>query len=84
MKSGGSLSIWFFIGVSLLVNGALIFGRGIYELVYPPQDKVVLFNLHANIWWGGILLVLGLIYSLHFSPARGRARNEVKSEAVLK
>ena len=26
MKSGGSLSIWFFIGISLLVNGALIFG----------------------------------------------------------
>ncbi len=27
MKSGGSLSIWFFIGVSLAVNGAVIFGH---------------------------------------------------------
>jgi hypothetical protein len=84
MKSGGSLSIWFFIGISLLVNGALIFGRGIYEIVNPPQNKVVLFDLHANVWWRGLLLVLGVIYCLHFSPTRERARNEVKSEAVTK
>jgi hypothetical protein len=73
MKPGSSLSIWFFIGISLLVNGALIFGRGLYELVYPPQNKVVLFSLHANVWWGGLLLVLGIIYTIRFSPKRDRA-----------
>lgn len=72
MKSGGSLSIWFFIGVSLAVNGAVIFGRGIYELMYPPEHPVVLSALHANIWWGGVLLILGLFFSLRFSPARER------------
>ena len=25
------VSIWFFIGMSLLVNGVLIFGAGLYE-----------------------------------------------------
>lgn len=74
MKSGGPLSIWFFIGVSLLVNGGLIFGRGIYELIHPPLEKVVLFHLHANVWWGGLLLVVGIIYTIHFSPVLGRAR----------
>ncbi len=74
MKSGGSLSIWFFIGVSLLVNGAVILGRGIYELVSPPEHQVVLYKLHANIWWGAVLLVLGIFFSLRFSPARERAR----------
>jgi hypothetical protein len=74
MKSGGSLSIWFFIGVSLAVNGAVIVARGIYELVSPPDHQVVLYNLHANIWWGGILLILGVFFSLRFSPARERAR----------
>ncbi|HUC29297.1 MAG TPA: hypothetical protein VMR80_06925 [Candidatus Acidoferrum sp.] len=74
MKSGGSLSIWFFIGLSLLVNGALIFARGIYETVNPPVNKVVLWELHANVWWGGLLFVLGVIYCLRFSPARERAR----------
>ena len=74
MKSGGSLSIWFFIGVSLAVNGAVIFGRGIYEVLYPPENRVVLFDLHANIWWGALLLMLGIFFSLRFSPARERAR----------
>jgi hypothetical protein len=74
MKAGGSLSIWFFIGISLAVNGLVIFARGIYEVIYPPETQVVLYNLHANIWWGGVLLVLGLFFSLRFSPARERAR----------
>lgn len=74
MKAGGSLSIWFFTGVCLLVNGALICATGIYELVSPPADKVVLYNLHANIWWGGVLFVVGVIYSLRHSPAREQAR----------
>jgi hypothetical protein len=74
MKSGGSLSIWFFIGVSLAVNGAIICGTGIYELVSPPEHQVVLYTLHANVWWGGVLLILGLFFSLRFSPAKERAR----------
>jgi hypothetical protein len=74
MKSGGSLSIWFFIGVSLAVNGLIILARGIYELMNPPEIRVVLYDLHANVWWGGILLILGLFFSLRFSPSRERAR----------
>ena len=74
MKAGGSLSIWFFTGVCLAVNGALIFATGIYETISPPVERVVLYNLHANIWWGGVLLITGLFFSLRFSPARERAR----------
>ena len=76
MKSGGSLSIWFFIGISLAVNGAVIFARGIYELLYPPPPdvQVVLASLHANVWWGAVLLLLGLFFSIRHSPARERAR----------
>ena len=74
MKSGGHVSIWFFIGLSLAVNGALIFARGIYEIVSPPASNVVLYELHANVWWGGLLLILGLVYCLHFSPAKERKR----------
>jgi hypothetical protein len=69
------ISIWFFIGISLAVNGALILAAGIYQLVDPPVNPgVVLYNLHANVWWGGILLVLGLFFSVRFSPAREHAR----------
>ena len=73
MKSGGSLSIWFFIGVSLAVNGAIIFARGIYELAYPPEHQVVLYSLHANVWWGAILLIIGLGYCLKFAPGRKKS-----------
>jgi FtsH-binding integral membrane protein len=69
VKIGGSLSIWFFIGLSLLVNGALIFVTGIYELVAPPGNKVVLYDLHANVWWGALLLALGVVYCVRFSPS---------------
>jgi hypothetical protein len=65
------LSIWFFIGISLAVNGALILGAGIYQLVNPPANPgIVLFNLHANVWWGAVLLLVGGLYCLKFSPAR--------------
>jgi uncharacterized BrkB/YihY/UPF0761 family membrane protein len=68
MRSDGSISIWFFIGLSLLVNGALITGAGVYELVNPPAHPVVLFPLHASIWWGALLLLLGVFYCYRFAP----------------
>ncbi len=69
---GIGISIWFFIGVSLLVNGILIVGAGIWEIFDPPTNAVVLFDLHANVWWGALLVILGLIYCFRFAP-RGRA-----------
>ncbi len=65
------ISIWFFIGISLLVNGALILAAGIYQLINPPEHPaVVLFSLHANVWWGALLLVVGLIYCTRYAPNR--------------
>jgi len=72
MRSGGGISIWFFIGISLLVNGVLIFGAGIYQWVHPPEVKVVLFHLHASLWWGAILAILGAVYCLHYRPGKVR------------
>jgi hypothetical protein len=65
------ISIWFFIGISLAVNGALILAAGVYQLIDPPVNTtVVLFNLHANVWWGALLLVIGAAYSFYFAPQR--------------
>lgn len=65
------ISIWFFIGVSLAVNGALILAAGLYQLINPPVDPgVVLYSLHANVWWGALLLALGLVYCFRFAPKR--------------
>jgi FtsH-binding integral membrane protein len=70
MKTGHTLSIWFFIGLSLLVNGVLILGAGLYELIRPPEYQVVLYRLHASIWWGALLLIIGAVYCYRFSPRR--------------
>ncbi len=68
MSDSKEISIWFFIGISLLVNGVLILGAGLWEYSHPPEVKVVLYNLHASTWWGAILLVLGAIYCYKFRP----------------
>jgi len=65
------LSIWFFIGILLVAYGILILGAGLFELSAPPQHPVVLSELHAGIWWGALLLILGLIYSVRFRPGKG-------------
>jgi len=66
----GSLSIWFFIGVLLTAYGLLITGTGLFELASPPEHPVVLANLHAPIWWGAVLLVIGLFYFIRFFPRK--------------
>jgi hypothetical protein len=67
------VSIWFFIGISLLVNGLLIFGAGLYEIWHPPAQQVVLYNLHASVWWGALMTVIGGWYSYHFKPKQRKA-----------
>ena len=66
----GHISIWFFIGVLLSIYGALIMGYGVLELITGQVANVVLANLHAPVWWGGFMLLLGLFYSLRFRPGR--------------
>lgn len=62
------LSIWFFVGVLLLIYGILILGSGFYGLSHPPA--VVLSELHADIWWGILLIVMGAFYTFRFAPWR--------------
>jgi hypothetical protein len=64
------ISIWFFIGSLLLVYGFLILGAGIYELFYPTKSQVTMSYLHAEIWWGLLLLAIGGIYVSRFRPGK--------------
>lgn len=64
----GKIPIWFFVGVLLTIYGALIGGHGVYAWVTHKRSVVVLANLHAAVWWGGIILILGLIYCVKFFP----------------
>ena len=73
MSDYQELSIWFFAGVSLLVNGVLVLGAGVYEAVVPPAVPLVLASLHAPIWWGALMLILGAAYTIRFAPKRASA-----------
>jgi hypothetical protein len=71
MHSSG-ISIWFFIGVLLSVYGALILGYGLAEVATGQLANVALASLHAPVWWGAMLTVLGLFYLIKFRPGRAR------------
>ena len=60
--------VWFFVGVLLLVYGVMIFISGLAEWSHPPGT--VLAELHAPVWWGGLLIVLGGVYCWMFRPGK--------------
>ncbi|MGC2619001.1 MAG: hypothetical protein WA414_08180 [Acidobacteriaceae bacterium] len=62
----GHTSIWFFSGILLLAYGILIMSTGVWELSHPPAVEPVLWQLHAPIWWGGIMTAAGLFYTIRF------------------
>ncbi len=65
------VSIWLFVGIILSIYGVLIFGAGIYGLFFPPAQQVIRADLHAGIWWGILLMILGAIYCFTFYPRNG-------------
>lgn len=70
MVQSGRLSIWFFVGLMLTIYGVMILGAGLYGLAHPPAVKLA--SLHADIWWGAILLAGGLVYLYAFNPSKMR------------
>ena len=60
--------VWFFVGLLLLTYGCMIFVSGLVEWPRPPQTKLA--ELHAPVWWGALLMVLGGLYVTLFRPGR--------------
>ena len=62
------IPVWFFVGLLLSIYGALIFFSGLAEWRNPPPT--VLSDVHAPVWWGGLMIALGLSYIVIFRPRR--------------
>lgn len=62
------IPVWFFVGLLFLIYGVMIFVSGLSEWSYPPDT--VLAELHAPVWWGGLLIVLGGLYCFLFRPGK--------------
>ena len=56
--------IWFFVGLILLVMGAVILVTGVYDLVRHVESGKVLARLHPAVWWGGLMTLFGLLFTL--------------------
>lgn len=65
----GIIPVWFFVGVLLLIYGVLIFISGLAHWSNLPQG-VELANLHAPVWWGALLIVIGAVYCALFRPGK--------------
>lgn len=61
------IPVWFFVGLLLLTYGVLILITGLVQWSTPPAD-VQLTQLHASVWWGALLTVLGALYCYMFRP----------------
>ena len=55
------LSIWFFVGIMLTLLGVIITLTGVYYIFYP-QNATVLAYLNPSLWWGAIMVVVGLAF----------------------
>jgi hypothetical protein len=65
------IPVWFFVGLLLAIYGLLILASGLAEWPHPPA--AVLAELHAPVWWGALLTVVGGIYVAVYRPRRSKA-----------
>lgn len=57
------LTIWLFVGAILVIYGLIIMAAGVYYLFSPPKSTA-LYHLDPSLWWGAILLVVGMVFIL--------------------
>ena len=55
-------TIWCAVGLMLFVIGAVVLCSGLVILIFHIHEKTVLANLHPDIWWGSIMVVVGVIF----------------------
>jgi hypothetical protein len=62
--------IWLMIGLLLALYGIMIVGAGVYHLVVPEPRNVVLSNLHPELWWGGLMILVGFLFCYYHMRGR--------------
>jgi FtsH-binding integral membrane protein len=54
--------IWYFVGLMLSAMGVVVLIAGIANYLSPPARETVLFRLHPELWWGMVMIVVGLVF----------------------
>jgi len=64
------IPIWFFIGLTLLVYGVVIFLYGLASWSDKDKLAMAMSHVHADVWWGAGMAVLGAFYTVRFRPGK--------------
>jgi hypothetical protein len=73
MDEQKQIPIWFFVGGLLLTYGVIIFAEGVHHLFVPQANAgLALQWVHADLWWGIVLIALGGFYVWHYFPTRAK------------
>lgn len=62
------IPVWFFAGILIFIYGILIFFSGLVDWSHPAETELA--NLHAPVWWGAIMIVMGAIFIQLFRPKK--------------
>ncbi|MGA9364404.1 MAG: hypothetical protein WBW16_08565 [Bacteroidota bacterium] len=54
--------IWYFVGLILLSMGFIVLLTGLYILFVSKEAHTVLGELHPNVWWGAIMMIVGATF----------------------
>lgn len=60
----GMRPIWFFVGWLLTIIGGIVLIAGIVNFFTVLPNTTVVARLHPNLWWGAILIIVGIAYIL--------------------
>lgn len=81
MHEKHSLSIWFFVGFLLVVYGIIILIANIPALSSSINNPhLILAQLHSGIWWGGLLLLLGIVFLIPHWPGKKSSAPDDKNQ----
>lgn len=84
MDEEHGLSIWFFVGFMLTIYGIIILIANIPAFASTTSNPhVMLEELHAGVWWGILLLLLGMFFLVLHWPWKHSSVLDEKDNNVL-
>jgi len=83
MHEEEGFSIWFFVGIMLAIYGPIVLIANIPGLSTSQNPHVVLEELHAGIWWGILLTILGAIFLYLHWPGKEPSVLDEKDNNIL-
>ncbi|MDQ2862120.1 MAG: hypothetical protein M3R50_00465 [Bacteroidota bacterium] len=83
MHEEEGFSIWLFVGIMLAIYGPIVLIANIPGLSTSQNQHVVLERLHAGIWWGILLTLIGALFLYLHWPGKEPCVLDEKDNNIL-